>query len=122
MRVRTLALALALAPAPALALAPTLIAAAYLPAYLVTLWLSAALWTEKVETPFAVALKELLATEPPKPPPAHGEAKGSVATPPATPPATPGGSRPLLQTSLRVGVALLVGVGHQPEPEPEPYP
>ena len=92
------------------------IVAAYLPCYLVTLWLSAALWTELVEAPFAVALKELLTTEA-KPPRPDGEAKGATAAPPATPPVAPPvaprGSRLLFRTSLRVGVALLVGVGVQ---------
>eukprot|EP00964_Phaeocystis_antarctica_P040487 scaffold23137_cov66-Phaeocystis_antarctica.AAC.1 len=63
-----------------------------------------------------MALKELLSTEA-KPPPPDGEAKGATATPPATPPVAPPvaprGSRLLLKTSLRVGVALLVGVGVQ---------
>ena len=77
---------------------------AYLPGFLITLWLSAGMWTELVEAPFAMAIKELL-TDEVKPPP-DSEAKD----PSAPPPVVPGRFRPLLQVALRVGIAFGVGV------------
>jgi peptidoglycan/LPS O-acetylase OafA/YrhL len=78
--------------------------AAYLPGFLLTLWLSAGVWSELVEAPFATALKELLTDEVKQP-------KVSEADDPSTPPvAVPGRFRALLHTSLRVGLAFVVGV------------
>ena len=83
--------------------------AAYLPGLLITLWLSAALWTELVEAPFAAGLKELLTAETKLPPSAEGKdtAKGAAAI---EPPVVPARSRLLIRTVLRVGLALAVGV------------
>lgn len=93
------------------------IVAAYLPSYLVTLWLSAALWTELVEAPFAAALKELLTSEARAPPNASSSTASVTSevkdAPAAVPAVAPGRSQLLLRTALRVGVALAVGVGIQ---------
>ena len=72
--------------------------AAYLPAYFACLWVSAALWTERVEAPFAAALKQLLMGPPAK----------SAAGQPVEP--AQKRSCVLVHTS-RVAAALLVGVG-----------
>ena len=77
---------------------------AYLPGFLITLWLSAGMWTELVEAPFAMAIKELLTDEVKRPP--DSDAKD----PPPPPPVVPGRFRPLLQVAPRVGIAFGVGV------------
>ena len=71
--------------------------AAYLPAYFVCLWVSAALWTEQVEAPLATALRQLLMGPPAK----------SVAGQPVV----PAQRSCLLVHTSRVAAALLVGVG-----------
>ena len=78
--------------------------AAYLTGFLLTLWLSAGVWSELVEAPFAKALKELLADE-------VKQQKVSQADDPSAPPAAVlGRFRLLLPTALRVGLAFVVGV------------
>ena len=71
--------------------------AAYLPAYFVCLWVSAALWTEQVEAPFAAALRQLL--------------MGPLAKSVAGQPVVPAQRSCLLVHTSRVAAALLVGVG-----------
>ena len=89
---------------------PLGVAAAYLPGYLVTLWFSAALWTELVEAPFATLLKQELQPSLTGAAKREGNGDEGAAAPPPTD--VPGArARRLFQTMLRVGCALAVGIG-----------